>query len=322
MLLLCIGICVSLWYAFERFYTFILHKYFVKDNKIVYDVWLRHFIQVVSEDNYCMNYGLWDIHHATLQKANEHLLQYIFEKAELQGQTNKKILDVGCGYGVQDSLWIQQLDQTCSITAIDISATQIQHANDTYGRNTPNLQFQQADACELSTQFKKESFDTVLSVESAFHYSNRPKFFQGAHTVLKEGGTFVICDIVLNPTYKPTFTTDLFLSIFSDFLHIPTCNLISAERWKSDLFQADFEVQAWKDITDQTFVPYYNSFFSVWMEKKGYPKLFARLLNGLFQTVQPFSYMVAICKKPESPWFSKKGLDSENESSKQDEAST
>lgn len=319
ILLLCIGICVSLWYTFENIYNYILHKYFVKDNKIVYDIWLKHFIQVVSEENYCMNYGLWDLQHTNLRDANHNLLQYMFEKAVLKGQINHQILDVGCGYGVQDNLWIQQLDTSCSITAIDISATQIQHAKDTYGAKS-NLIFQQGDACELKSQFKQDTFDTVLSVESAFHYSNRPKFFQNVYSVLKEGGTFAICDIVLNPIYKPTLTTDLFLSVFSDFLHIPSCNLISAERWKSDLLQSEFEVLECTDITDQTFFPYYKHFFSVWMEKKGYPQFFARLLNGLFQTVQPFSYMVAVCKKPVNPW--KQHLDTETEASNQDEASS
>ena len=311
--LLCIGICVCLWYLFEKLYTYVLHKYFIKDNKIVYDFWLKHCIQVVSEDNYCMNYGLWDIQHTNLRSANENLLQYMFEKANLKERSNLQILDVGCGYGVQDNLWIQQLNQSCTITAIDISEKQIQHAKDSYGVDKPNLQFQVGDACNLKSQFKAETFDTVLSVESAFHYSNRPKFFQNVYSVLKEDGTFAICDIVLNPIYKPTLTTNLFLSVFSDFLHIPSCNLISAERWKSDLIQSDFDVVECLDITDQTFFPYYKHFFSVWMEKKGYPKFLARLFNGLFQTVQPFSYMVAVCKKPVNPW--KHHLDDETSNS-------
>lgn len=321
LVLLCIGICVSLWYTFEKLYTYVLHKYFIKDNKIIYDVWLKHFIQVVSEDNYCMNYGLWDIDHTNLKSANEHLLQYMFEKAELKGQTKQHILDVGCGYGVQDTMWIQQLDQSCTITAIDISETQIQHAKEAYGSAT-NLHFEKGDACDLKTQFNSDMFDTVLSVESAFHYSNRPKFFQSVYHVLKEDGKFVICDIVLNPMYKPTFATDLFLSVFSDFLHIPTCNLISADRWKSDLIQSNFELVECTDITDQTFFPYYKHFFSVWIEKKGYPKIVGRLLNGLFQTVQPFSYMVAVCKKPENPWKKSAHLDDKTVKSKQDEASS
>ena len=299
ILLLCIGICVSLWYTFENIYNYVLHKYFIKDNKIVYDVWLKHFIQVVSEENYCMNYGLWDLQHTNLRDANHNLIQYIFDKSGLKDGKDGQILDVGCGYGVQDKMWIEQVDPSTGITAIDISESQIQHAKEEYS-DVPNLKFQKGDACALDTYFKPETFDAVLSVESAFHYSERHKFFKAANIVLKPSGTFVICDILLNPIYKPTLTTELFLSIFSDFLHIPKCNLISSEQWKSNLIQSNFDILECTDITDQTFVPYYKHFFTVWIEKKGYPRLFAHLLNGLFQTVQPFAYMVAVCKKKSS----------------------
>lgn len=301
LLFFCIGICVSLWYMFENLYSYMLYKYFVKDNKIVYDVWLKHFIQVVSEHNYCMNYGLWDIQHSNLQTANENLLEYIFSKSKLQERECQSILDVGCGYGVQDHVWSKKLPKCSKITAIDISKIQIDHANTTY-TDAQNVSYLLGDACTLTEQFKAGSFDAVLSVESAFHYAERDKFFSGVYSVLKEDGQFTICDIVLNPAYTPGFVSRTFLNIFSDFLHIPKDNLIPPDQWKSQLLQANFEIEECIDITDQTFLPYYKHFFATWMEKKGYPKLFANLLNGLFQTVQPFSYMVAVCRKPKNPW--------------------
>jgi len=292
-------ICISIY----MYYKHILNKYFVVNNTIVYDYFLKHFIQIVSQDNYFMNYGLWDEENNNLFSANKKLAKFVFEKANIK--SNKaKILDVGCGYGEQDMLWINEMTTNeinananeSHITAVDISEKQISEAIER--RNQRNigekqLTFEVCDAMKLDEKYEPNQFDVVFSLESAFHYSDRPKFFANVNSVLKDNGVFVISDILLNKNYKQSIINDLFLKIFSDFLHIPKQNLIDQDEWKQQLTNAGFEIVEHNDITAQTFGPYYKHFMHTYFKNKKLPSWMADIADNLFQNVQPFTYTVS-----------------------------
>jgi|688.fasta_scaffold516083_1 cyclopropane fatty-acyl-phospholipid synthase-like methyltransferase len=279
-------------------YILFIEYYFVKDGHIHYDIYLTHFIQVVSKDNFFMNYGYWD-KADTLLQANTSLIDLILAKSGALQKQNIHILDVGCGYGEQDFNWMSLLDLTNKITAVDISDTQIAFVKEkckTLGLES-RLCFDQCDAMLLNKKYAKKSFNTVLSVESAFHYSNRPQFFQSVYDVLEDNGTFVICDIILHNNYTPGLLNRLFLHIFSDFLKIPSCNLIKLKEWETTIKDSGLEIVECIDITDNTFNPYYKNFFHKYMEYYRMPSSFASIIYHFFEYVQPFSYVVAVCKK-------------------------
>jgi erythromycin 3''-O-methyltransferase len=280
-------------------YSYVLNKYFVIDDTCVYDNYLTNFIQIVSADNYFMNYGLWDGGANTdLLSANENLAKFVFDKAGLTDKTNAKVLDVGCGYGEQDFLWCA--NNTCNITAVDISEKQISIANkhrEQRNIKDERLSFQKCNALNLLDKFATNEFDAVFSLESAFHYSDRSKFFENASSVLKSDGVFVITDIMLSDDYKPNVFTEMFVRMYSDYLHIPKHNLINSTAWQQQLVQSGFDIVELHDITDKTFVPYYDHFFEVYIRNKGLPSCFAGTLNSIFYYTQPFAYNVAVCKK-------------------------
>ena len=292
-------ICISVY----MYYNHILRKYFVVNDTIVYDYFLKHFIQIVSQDNYFMNYGLWDSENKDLHSANKNLANFVFGKACVE-KKNVKILDVGCGYGEQDIHWINEMttnemttnaNEKSHITAVDISETQISDAIER--RNQRNisdkqLTFEVCDAMKLDEKYSPGQFDVVFSLESAFHYSDRPKFFANVNSVLKENGVFVISDILLNKDYPKTMMNDLFLKIYSDFLHIPKQNLIDTEKWKQQVKDAGFELVEYNDITDKTFRPYYKHFMHTYFKNKNLPSWMADIADNLFQNIQPFTYTV------------------------------
>ena len=191
------------------YYNHILNTYFIKDNHIAYTCYLK-FIQLVSEKNYYMNYGLWGKKNNTLIKANKHLARVVFQKAVQERKNNQvyNILDVGCGYGAQDFLLKKKLklsQDAFHITAIDISEKQIIYANKKKERlniKNKSLTFEICDAMKIVEKYKENSFDAVISLESAFHYGNRPYFFNQVYHILNEEGTFVISDIMLSDDYK------------------------------------------------------------------------------------------------------------------------
>jgi ubiquinone/menaquinone biosynthesis C-methylase UbiE len=285
--------------VFMGVYYHIINNYFVVGDTIVYDLFFT-FIQTVSSNNFFMNYGLWDDTANTMILANQNLANFIFEKAGLgSDRDNLAILDVGCGYGEQDLLWSGKMKKTCKITAVDISSTQITSANQRrLKRNIleENLEFVQGDAMRL--EFAENTFDTVLSLESAFHYPDRPLFFKNVYSLLKPDGVFAIGDIVIDNECKRDIFTNLFIRVFSDFLHIPKTNLITANQWRDQIESTGLNVVEYHDITSNTFVPYYKHFFYNYIENKKWPTWVARRINNIFVKLQPFSYIVAVCRKP------------------------
>jgi len=101
-----------------------------------------------------------------------------------------KILDVGNGLGVQDPV-IAEVTGARRLTAVNITLSQLRAgrpALQAAGANGVN-----ADACRLP--FRAGSFDGLISVEAAFHFESRRRFFQQAAVVLRPGGTLTMSDI-------------------------------------------------------------------------------------------------------------------------------
>ena len=193
------------------------------------------------------------------------------------------------------------MNKTCKITAVDISSTQITSANQRrLKRNIleENLEFVQGDAMRLLDKFAGNTFDTILSLESAFHYPDRLMFFKNVSSLLKPDGVFAISDIVIANECKRGIFTNLFIRVFSDFLHIPKTNLITADQWRDQIETTGLNVIEYHDITSSTFIPYYKYFFHNFIENKKWPRWITRMLNNIFLNLQPFSYIVAVCRKP------------------------
>ena len=292
----------------QNYYYSIINKYFRNsENKIIYDYYLKNCIQVVSEKNYYMNYGFWDNENITLNKANKNLCNFIYEKGRLNNRDEFTILDVGCGYGVQDILWSKKISNTSNLIAVDISKKQIKYANKKL-RSHPQLQnkltYTECDAHNLLDKFTNNKFNRIISLESAFHYNNRKQFFQNVSNLLTNDGFFVISDIVLKSNTTPNanlYNNNLFKNIFikiaSDFLCIPEKNLITFDKWKNEIENSDLCIIETYKITDKTFNSYYNYFFKNYIKNKKLPTILYSILYHIFNTIQPFDYIVSVCKK-------------------------
>ena len=281
------------------YYNYYLNTFFRNGDTIVYD-YLIKCIHCVSENNYFMNYGLWDENNNTLKKANKNLCNFIFEKIDLNSVDTFHILDVGCGYGKQDFLLHDRLSSSSKIVALDLSKKQIDFANKCRKKkkiSKKQLKFIEGDAHCLHDYFDFCKFNRVISLESAFHYKDRSLFFNSVSYLLTKDGQFVISDIVLKDTFKPTYINKFFLNIASDFLCIPEKNLITLFEWKKQVSNSQLKIVKLDDITEKTFTPYYKFFFENYVRNQKLPDFIADMLIYIFNIVQPFSYVVAVCKK-------------------------
>ena len=107
----------------------------------------------------------------------------------------KKLLEVGCGNGVQ-SLYLHEKYSPGHINAIDLNDCNIDIARkEAEKKGIKGIIFQVDDAHHLTT-IESNTMDFVINIESAFHYPDKTQFLRQMHRVLKPEGAFVIADIL------------------------------------------------------------------------------------------------------------------------------
>jgi MPBQ/MSBQ methyltransferase len=153
----------------------------------IYDKWMLHPLHAAfygHSDYY--SYGYTTHATRTQHEACENLVARLL--SFLPGTTGT-ILDCACGLGASTRRLLDYYDAS-AITATNISEVQLQRAR----QNAPDVRFLYMDAAHL--EFPDASFDSVLCVESAFHFQTRELFLREALRVLKPGGWLVLSDIL------------------------------------------------------------------------------------------------------------------------------
>ena len=104
--------------------------------------------------------------------------------------TGGDILDVGNGLGVQDPL-IAEVAQVNSLAALNVTFSQLRAGREHLRQAGawPVL----GDACRMP--FGHSTFDGVISVEAAFHFPSRARFFAEVVRVLRPGGVLTMSDV-------------------------------------------------------------------------------------------------------------------------------
>jgi len=112
----------------------------------------------------------------------EKLLDYLSEKKD-------NILDVACGKGAT-SRYLTKYYPPSDIVGINISQKQLE----TCRINMPESEFIQMNATNMN--FDDSTFDNIICVEAAFHFSSREKFLEETLRVLKPGGHLLLSDML------------------------------------------------------------------------------------------------------------------------------
>lgn len=114
-------------------------------------------------------------------------------RCELGGFHNKRILEVGCGFG-WDAVALSLIGQN-RVVATDILPSMIDGTNECLDAmkkngNPLNIDAVQGDICSLS--LPDNSFDGIYSSEAIEHVHNLKAMFARCHDLLKPGGRLLI----------------------------------------------------------------------------------------------------------------------------------
>ncbi len=172
-----------------------------------------------------VHWGYWDEAHPangslhSFAAAAERMCQRVCDA----GQTadGQKILDVGCGIGGTLASLNERFDGV-DLTGLNIDRRQLDYAEQHVTAQDGNrIALVEGDACAMP--FEDESFDVVLAVECAFHFSSRDRFFAEVARVLRPGGKLALCDFMpINAAVPFMFTQRLLFSGYVNRIVGPT----------------------------------------------------------------------------------------------------
>ena len=180
-----------------------------------------------------MNYGYYNEELViTLDKDDEierypiQLYHHLCIQLELK---DKVIVEVGSGRG-GGANFIARYHKPKLITGVDLSPNAVSLCNKSY--NLENLNFLVGDSAKLP--FEDNSVDVILNVESSHCYPSIPDFISEVCRVLKPGGHFLYCDLVIDSDLDDHLNK-LKNNNLSDLNHIDiTENIIKASELMTD----------------------------------------------------------------------------------------
>ena len=150
-------------------------------------------LRKLNNEHTMLHYPYFKNENDTFSQAQQNLTDYCISL--LTTLENKKILEIGCGNGIQ-AIYVSANYKPLHIIGIDLNNSNIEIANNEKNQSKlNNLSFLVDDAQNLKN-IPSNSIDTILNIESAFHYPDKQAFLNEVHRVLKPGGEFLIADIL------------------------------------------------------------------------------------------------------------------------------
>ena len=144
-----------------------------------------------------MNYGYYNEELVITLDKDDELERYpiqLYHQLCIQVELKDKVIvEVGCGRG-GGANFIARYHKPKLITGVDLSPNAVSLCNKSY--NLENLNFLVGDSAKLP--FKDNSVDIILNVESSHCYPSIPDFISEVCRVLKPGGHFLYCDLVID----------------------------------------------------------------------------------------------------------------------------
>jgi erythromycin 3''-O-methyltransferase len=136
-----------------------------------------------------LNLGLWEGDGSDPQEAPV-AVRRLVDRLASDLPKGGDVLDVGNGLGVQDPV-IAAIAAPSSLTALNVTWSQLRAGREQLA--AAGARGVNGDATRMP--LRNATFDGLISVEAAFHFPSRRRFFDEAFRVLRPGGLLTMSDI-------------------------------------------------------------------------------------------------------------------------------
>jgi len=136
-----------------------------------------------------LNLGLWEGDGTDPSEAPRAVRRLVSTVAEPLPRGGV-VLDVGNGLGAQDLL-IAEVVRPKGLVALNITESQLRAGR----RRLAEANAQPVNGDATRIPLRDETMDGLISVEAAFHFSSRARFFAEAFRVLRPGGILSMSDV-------------------------------------------------------------------------------------------------------------------------------
>jgi erythromycin 3''-O-methyltransferase len=183
------------------------------------------------------NLGAWDTA-VEYEAACEALARRLAARADLA--PGQRALDVGAGACAQSALWLDE-HQLARVDAVEPDPRARARAPE-----RADLVVHGGDGADLA-RFPDETFDRVLSLDAAYHFSSRARFLREAARVLKPGGLLAVVDVAA------TRAPGALARAGARLAGIPAVNAWALHDFEPALARAGFddvELETWPDVIE------------------------------------------------------------------------
>ncbi|KAI9019611.1 S-adenosyl-L-methionine-dependent methyltransferase [Phycomyces nitens] len=197
----------------------------------------------IPPKTFWLNMGLWDNDGISYKDACERLVTKATENIP---QAAKRIMDVG--YGCGDSCFVLARNENFTVTGITNEASQWnlsqRRLSVDYRHLKSRVNLIHGSADQLNRCLDDEDkFDSIVSIDSAYHYNTRWSFIDEGFKRLVPGGTLSLYDLTLDTRLVETMTPlkRQILGLICKAVEIPLENAVSAEVYTEKLLEIGYE---------------------------------------------------------------------------------